>query len=69
MVLYGIYRNSKTSDVATEKELPTVVKVDQEQPTKVNSEVHPVNILSLDSKNGEAKDGKNLEDPQINSQV
>lgn len=69
MILYGIYRNSKSNNVATEKELPIVVKVDQEQPTKVNSEVYPVNISSLDSENGEAKDGKNLQDPQMNSQV
>ncbi|CAN4089319.1 unnamed protein product [Withania somnifera] len=70
MVLHGIYRNSKSNDVAEEKELPTVIKVDQEQLTKVNSEVHPVNIPSMDSENGEANDGKNFEDPKIpNSQV
>uniref|UniRef100_M0ZZ12 Sugar transporter SWEET1 n=1 Tax=Solanum tuberosum TaxID=4113 RepID=M0ZZ12_SOLTU len=69
MILYGIYRNFKSNNVATEKELPTVVKVDQEQPTKVNCEVYPVNISSLDSENGEAKDAKNLEDSQTNSQV
>ncbi|KAK4362736.1 hypothetical protein RND71_017977 [Anisodus tanguticus] len=69
MVLYGIYRNSKPNDVAAETKLPTVVKVDQELPTKVNSEAITVIILSKDSKNGEAKDSKSLEDPQINSQV
>ncbi|XP_015164323.1 bidirectional sugar transporter SWEET14-like [Solanum tuberosum] len=69
MILYGIYRNSKSNNVATKKELPTVVKVDQEQPTKVNCEVYPVNISSLDSENGEGKDGKILGDSQINSQV
>ncbi|KAH0689987.1 hypothetical protein KY289_017345 [Solanum tuberosum] len=69
MILYGIYRNSNSNNVATEKELSTVVKVDQEQPTKVNCEVYPVNISSLDSENGEGKDAKNLEDSQIYSQV
>ncbi|MCD7451214.1 bidirectional sugar transporter [Datura stramonium] len=67
MILYGIYRNYKSNDVAIEKELPTVVKVDQGQPKKVISEVYPVNIPSLGSENG---DGKNLhKDAQINSQV
>ncbi|CAN4085490.1 unnamed protein product [Withania somnifera] len=70
MVLYGIYRNSKSNEVAIEKELPTVLKVDQEQLSKVNSEVYPVNIRSMDSENGETKDGKFFEDPKIpNSQV
>ncbi|XP_059306783.1 bidirectional sugar transporter N3-like [Lycium barbarum] len=68
MVLYGIYRNCKANDVVVEKKLPTVVKVDQEQPTKVNSEAYPVNIPSMASENGEAKDGKNIEYPQVNSQ-
>lgn len=68
MILYGIYRNFK-SNVIIEKQLPTVVKMDHEHPTKVNSEVYPFDIPSLDSENGEAKDGKNLEDPQLNSQV
>ncbi|KAJ8537056.1 hypothetical protein K7X08_035457 [Anisodus acutangulus] len=69
MVLYGIYKNIKTNGVTAETKLPTVVKVDQEMPTKVNSEAVTVNIPSKDSKNGEAKDGKSLKDPQINSQV
>ncbi|KAK4362734.1 hypothetical protein RND71_017975 [Anisodus tanguticus] len=69
MVLYGIYRNCKSNDDAVDKKLPTVVNVDQEQPTKVNSEAYLVNIPSMASASGEAKDGKNIEDPQVNSQV
>lgn len=57
MVLYGIYRNSESNDAGTKKELPIVVKVDQENPTKVNSEVYPVDIPSMDSENEETKDG------------
>ncbi|KAF3627972.1 Bidirectional sugar transporter SWEET12 [Capsicum annuum] len=57
MVLYGIYRNCESNDAGTKKELPIVVKVDQENPTKVNSEVCPVDIPSMDSENEETKDG------------
>ncbi|XP_060206408.1 bidirectional sugar transporter SWEET14-like [Lycium barbarum] len=69
MILYGIYRNSKPNDVAAETKLPTIVKVDQELPTKVNSEPYQVIIPIKGGKIGEAKDGKNLEDAHINSQV
>ncbi|XP_016486199.1 bidirectional sugar transporter SWEET13-like [Nicotiana tabacum] len=69
MVLYGIYRNAKPNE-AEEKKLPTVVKLEEQQPTTVNSEVNPVSFPSTDStENEDAKDGKNLEVAQINSPV